>query len=622
MSATIPAFGSRLLRPFGLIALLVVGALLSWNTTSPAQQGAVTERALTGVPTVVEVAVPTAMRAAPVPATVILPSTYSAQEDRVFPVLYLLHGAGGDHREWARATSIEELAEELEIVVVCPDGGRTSWYFDSPIDPGYQYEAFVSSELVKYVDETYRTRRDRESRAIAGLSMGGHGALFLAIRHSDVFGTAVAMSGGVDIRPFPRNWDIAKRIGTIEEAPERWEELTVINQARSLEPGRLAISLDCGTDDFFLPANRALHAQLLAAKVPHDYAERPGGHSWDYWARCIRYPGAGALCSPASKQEPPMTETPNQDPFQLYQRGMQLVQQGEIDQALDVAQALEERRFTGCFEIEYQANLAQGYEADALAALERGAQLVPDAWYLWKLIGIHHSDREAWPEARAALGQALACPSADPSDIHCNLAVVESRAGCAAAAREHLEQVSEPNAVAFAKTIEIDLLMTEQRFDDAVREARAWLEANEEADRALQAEVRAKIAEAHWLGGKDARLAEAELAKAILLDNANARLARIRREIRGERSADAKMWRLLVQGVVHGMGADAKLGFYTTYFVVAENESQALRFVEPFEPAEYHSELKIAEAEVVQPAGDALLGVYEKRGGYAAFPLE
>lgn len=278
----------RFLGTASLATLLLTGVLLSWPASVPEPQTAV-ERALDGTPTVVEVAVPTAMRDVPVPATVILPSAYAAQEDRAFPVLYLLHGAGGDHREWARATSIEELAEQHEIVVVCPDGGRTSWYFDSPIDPGYQYETFVGEELVKFVDETYRTRRDRQSRAIGGLSMGGHGALFLAIRHSDVFGTAVAMSGGVDIRPFPQNWDIARRIGPIEEAPERWEELTVINQARRLKPGQLAISLDCGTEDFFLDVNRALHAQLLAAEIPHDYTERPGGHSWDYWARCVRY---------------------------------------------------------------------------------------------------------------------------------------------------------------------------------------------------------------------------------------------------------------------------------------------------------------------------------------------
>jgi S-formylglutathione hydrolase FrmB len=229
------------------------------------------------------------MRDEPLPATIVLPGAYLEEPDRAFPVLYLLHGAGGDHRSWVEATEIVKLADAHEMIVVCPDGGRTSWYFDSPIDPTFQYETFVSEELVAHIDASYRTRPDRDHRAIAGLSMGGHGALFLAIRHGDTFGTAVAMSGGVDIRPFPGNWDIAKRIGPIEEAPERWEELTVINQARSLKPGQIAISLDCGVDDFFIGVNRALHVQLLEAGIPHDYTERPGRHDWSYWQRSIRY---------------------------------------------------------------------------------------------------------------------------------------------------------------------------------------------------------------------------------------------------------------------------------------------------------------------------------------------
>ena len=291
MSPSFVSIRSRLFRPARVAGVLLLSSVLLWQAPSPAQQSASGAATVTEAPapTVLEIAVPSAMRDAPLPATVVLPSAYAAHPDRAFPVLYLLHGAGGNHRAWVEATGIEELAEAHEVLVVCPDGGSTSWYFDSPIDPTYQYETFVSRELVAHVDATYRTRRAPGSRAIAGLSMGGHGALFLGIRHSDVFGTAVAMSGGVDFRPFPTNWEIYKRLGTIEEAPERWEELTVINQARSLKPGQLAISMECGVDDFFLGLNRALHAQLLEAKIEHDYTERPGDHSWTYWARCIRY---------------------------------------------------------------------------------------------------------------------------------------------------------------------------------------------------------------------------------------------------------------------------------------------------------------------------------------------
>ncbi|MCA8980407.1 MAG: esterase family protein [Planctomycetes bacterium] len=280
-------------RPSIFCALTLTGLFsLPFTGTSKtgAQESAIAERELAAAePQVLEVHVPTAMRAEALPAMVVLPSAYATQPDRRFPVFYLLHGAGGDHRSWIDISDVESLADAHEMIVVCPDGGRTSWYFDSPLDPRYQFETFVAEEVVAHVDAQYRTRADRGGRAIGGLSMGGHGALFLAIRHPDVFGTAVAMSGGVDIRPFPGSWDIAQRIGTLEAHPERWNELTVIELARQLEPNQIAISIDCGVGDFFLEVNRALHARLVAARIPHDYTERPGGHSAAYWARCLPY---------------------------------------------------------------------------------------------------------------------------------------------------------------------------------------------------------------------------------------------------------------------------------------------------------------------------------------------
>jgi len=220
-------------------------------------------------------------------ATLILPDAYQ-QTDRRFPVLYLLHGAGGSYAGWNRNSAISQLADQYNIIVICPDGGKTSWYFDSPIDPTYQYETFVAKDCVAFMDSHYRTLAQRESRATCGLSMGGHGALFLAIRHLDTFSTAVALSGGVDIRPFPKNWDIWKRIGGQETHPENWEKYTVINLAKSLQNGDLAISLDYGTEDFFLQVNRALHQQLLNQHIVHNYEEHPGKHNWIYWKDAIQ----------------------------------------------------------------------------------------------------------------------------------------------------------------------------------------------------------------------------------------------------------------------------------------------------------------------------------------------
>jgi len=207
-----------------------------------------------------------------------------------YPVLYLLHGAGGDYTDWIKKVpAIRQYADTYGILIVCPDGMVTSWYFDSPVNPAWRYETYVSHELVEWIDAHYLTIRDRSGRAITGLSMGGHGALFLSFRHQDVFGAAGSMSGGVDFRPFPNNWEISKRLGSLQEFPQRWDSLTVVNLVPLVKPGALDLIIDCGSDDFFYTVNNALHSRLMAAKIPHDYISRPGGHSWEYWANAVQF---------------------------------------------------------------------------------------------------------------------------------------------------------------------------------------------------------------------------------------------------------------------------------------------------------------------------------------------
>jgi S-formylglutathione hydrolase FrmB len=237
--------------------------------------------------TVTTLAIPSQKMARLIPATLILPDAYQTADQR-FPVLYLLHGAGGNDQGWNAQTRIAALADQYGIIVLCPDGGVTSWYFDSPIDPTYQYETFVAKECVEYLDTHYRTQADRGHRALCGLSMGGHGAMYLAIRHRDTFSMAVPISGGVDIRPFPDHWRIKDRLGSITTHRENWEKNSVINLAKELKNGELALSIDCGTSDFFLTVNRALHNQLTLAGIQHTYIEKPGAHNWLYWREAIK----------------------------------------------------------------------------------------------------------------------------------------------------------------------------------------------------------------------------------------------------------------------------------------------------------------------------------------------
>lgn len=220
---------------------------------------------------------------------VLLPDSYQ-QKEKKYSVIYLLHGAGGDYKAWlTKSPDIKKYADLYNVILVCPDGDKTSWYFDSPIDCNMQYETYITKELVTTVDNKYATIQNNNHRAITGYSMGGHGALYLAFKHPDIWAVAASMSGGVDIRPFPMAWDIAKRLGSYAENKEIWENNTVINLLYLLNGKNLKFLIDCGIDDFFYDANLRLHNTLLERKIPHDYIERPGGHTNAYWSNSIQY---------------------------------------------------------------------------------------------------------------------------------------------------------------------------------------------------------------------------------------------------------------------------------------------------------------------------------------------
>jgi S-formylglutathione hydrolase FrmB len=207
-----------------------------------------------------------------------------------YPVLYLLHGYSGNFASWVKDfPQVKHFADQYGIIIVGVDGDYSSWYLDSPVDTSMRYETYVSGELVAFIDKNFPTLKRREGRAIAGLSMGGHGALYLSIRHQDVFGAAGSMSGGVDFLPFPDNWDLSKRLGEKSRYPQNWENNTVISQLYLLKNDRLAIIIDCGTDDLFIAGNRKLHELMLYYNIKHDYIERPVGHNMEYWTNSLQY---------------------------------------------------------------------------------------------------------------------------------------------------------------------------------------------------------------------------------------------------------------------------------------------------------------------------------------------
>ncbi len=221
-------------------------------------------------------------------AIVITPKGYVKSNQ--YPVVYLLHGYSGNYADWiTKVPGITSYSDAYNLIIVCPDGDYNSWYFDSPVDSTKRYDTYISTELVNWIDHHYTTIAAPEGRAITGLSMGGHGALYLAFKHQDVFGACGSMSGCVDIEPFTGSWDIAQKLGDYADHYGDWKNNSVMNLVYLLQGKNLPILFDCGTEDFFYPVNRKLHEKMIQNSIPHDFISRSGTHNWEYWTNAVGY---------------------------------------------------------------------------------------------------------------------------------------------------------------------------------------------------------------------------------------------------------------------------------------------------------------------------------------------
>ena len=233
--------------------------------------------------------IPSATMHRDIKTIVIKPASYSKKKN-TYPVVYLLHGAGGSSTNWIRRVpALEDMANENQVIIVCPDASVNSWYFDSPVDSTYKFETHVSMEVPTFIDANYRTIADRKHRAITGLSMGGHGALFLAFRHPENFGACGSMSGALDVSLITRGYDINKRLGDTVTNRKYYNDWSVMKVMENYPKDSLAIIVDCGIQDFIYGMSKAAHEKLIKLKIPHDYIERPGKHDWAYWSNAVRY---------------------------------------------------------------------------------------------------------------------------------------------------------------------------------------------------------------------------------------------------------------------------------------------------------------------------------------------
>ena len=224
---------------------------------------------------------------------VLLPQGYDASLQR-YPVLYLLHGLTGDYKDWTTRTNLAEYSRSLPLIIVMPDGGN-SWYTNAADGSG-RFEDYVATELPADVVQKFRTVNSRYGRAIAGLSMGGFGAVKLALKRPAQFAAAGSFSGAFGVT---REGELEPMIGAAEgdrirrifggASDQTRRESDVFVLAAAARPGTAPyLYVDCGTSDALLASNRQLVEALSKAGVAYEYHEVSGSHSWDYWDRRIR----------------------------------------------------------------------------------------------------------------------------------------------------------------------------------------------------------------------------------------------------------------------------------------------------------------------------------------------
>ena len=293
--------------------LVVLAALAPASSASADELTVVRDEALTA--RLHEVVVNSPAVGGETPLRVMLPVDYDANAAEPYPVLYLLHGCCDDYKSWSNKTDLEEITAGVRAVIVMPDAHPFGWYsnwHNNGAGGPPRWEDYHVGELMRWVERTYRVRTDRQGRAIAGLSMGGFGAMSYAARHPDLFASASSFSGavdtnvldpaaptGVDLLTIPQEqkppgsiwgprateevrwrghnpWDLAENLSTVR--------LTV-RTGNGLPGGEFGGGPD-GLEAYVHEQSVNFHTRLTALGKEHvweDYG--PGAHQWPYWQK-------------------------------------------------------------------------------------------------------------------------------------------------------------------------------------------------------------------------------------------------------------------------------------------------------------------------------------------------
>lgn len=275
---------------------LIIGILLCFTLgNSIAQQGLIKE----------SLKLKSTILGKEVEYSIYLPPDYD-QSNRKYPILYLLHGYSDDETGWTQFGEVKAIAdrqlqkqEMTAMIIAMPDAG-VSWYINSA-DGKVKWEDFFIKEFIPHIESTYRCRTEKRYRAIAGLSMGGHGTMIMALKHPDLFSAAVPLSAGIFTREEYMNVpeeDWNKYYGSVygpgkggeSRFTEHFNKNWVLSLVKNADPEvlkKVRYYIDCGDKDFLIKGNMELHSLLIDKKVPHEFRVREGVHNWDYWRSAL-----------------------------------------------------------------------------------------------------------------------------------------------------------------------------------------------------------------------------------------------------------------------------------------------------------------------------------------------
>ena len=221
------------------------------------------------------------------PDSILVYKPHAVDADKQYPVLYLMHGYAGNYKQWSNIIDLQHYADQFGWFIVCPDGEYESWYIESKVKSKSQYASFFFNDLIPYIQKNYPV--SNKNVFISGLSMGGHGALYLFSKHPELFLAAGSTSGVVDLTQISYlDSSLEKVLGSKYANRPEWESNSVLNLADHW-PTNKPIIVDCGLQDALYNSNLILKNKLEKLQIPVTFISQPGTHNRAYWAKSIDY---------------------------------------------------------------------------------------------------------------------------------------------------------------------------------------------------------------------------------------------------------------------------------------------------------------------------------------------